>query len=82
MWLKGCTATANSKAKSALTAGPAAATSKAPIGVEGSRSTEATPPSMNRVMLRTFTPRRSDISEWPSSCNTTERNSSSAVRNP
>jgi len=81
-WLSGCTPAASNTASRALTAGPAAATSRAPRGVGGSRSMVATPPSMNRVMLRTFTPTRWDTRAWPSSCSTTERNSSRAVIKP
>jgi hypothetical protein len=72
----------NSPASTRLTNGPAAATRRAPIGVEHSRSTLATPPNRNRVMLRTFTPSCSATSEWPSSCSNTDANRSKAVNNP
>ena len=49
------------------------------MAVEHSRSTLATPPSRNRVMLRTFTPSLSATREWPSSWSSTETKSSRAV---
>ena len=65
-----------------LTAGPAMATARAPQGELHSRSTLATPPIKNRVMLLTFTPWARATSEWPSSCSSTDKNNSRAVIRP
>ena len=53
-----------------------------PIAVVHSFSTRAIPPRWNRVMLSTFTPSRTAITAWPSSCSNTDKNSMSAVASP
>ena len=78
-WAAGCTAALSATASARLTSGPAKATARAPRAVGHSRSTLATPPSRNRVMLRTFTPWLRATRAWPISWSTTETNSSRAV---
>ena len=81
-WLRGWMLRNSNRASAKLTRGPAAATAKAPMGVGGSRSTLATPPSMKRVMLFTFTPSCWATREWPNSWSSTETNKSKAVQKP
>ena len=81
-WAAGWVAASRPKPSTRLTAGPAAATSRAPRAVLHSRSTLATPPSRNKVMLRTSTPWARATREWPNSCRSTETNSNIAVTSP
>ena len=81
-WAAGWVAASRPAPSTRLTAGPAAATSRAPRAVLHSRSTLATPPSRNKVMLRTSTPWARATREWPNSCRSTETNSNIAVTKP
>jgi hypothetical protein len=59
--------------------GPAAATRYSPVGVAGSRSISAAPPSRNSVTRRTGSPSRSDTTACASSCASTDAASSTAA---
>jgi hypothetical protein len=65
-----------------LTAGPASATSASTSGLDGSRSSVATPPNKNSAIDRVPMPNARATSAWPNSWKTTLAKSASAAIAP